>query len=273
MPLYQFRIYSRQAFRDYIQSSTFARKITTIQNHHTWRPGYANITPARDEMYWLEQMRRSHINDRKWSDIGQNITTFPSGNIALCRPIDIKPAGIYGANTGGICIEHLGNFDVGGDVMTEQHKTTIIFLNALLCNKFGLAPVQAQVVYHHWFDTKGKRFPVSYVNEHRVGGQQKTCPGTGFFGGNTIADAEENFFPLISQEMRGQNNVNGHVAAPTQKRVNVNVLNVRTGPGKTFTIKRTVPKNATVSIYVENDGWSKISNNADEWVFTSLLTN
>ncbi len=94
MPLAQFKIFSPDEFETYLHSSVFSRPIRVIQNHHTWRPGYTHLTTQRGEMYWLESMRSVHINDRKWSDIGQHITTFPSGNIALCRPIDLVPAGI-----------------------------------------------------------------------------------------------------------------------------------------------------------------------------------
>ncbi|MEJ6979796.1 hypothetical protein WG906_05005 [Pedobacter sp. P351] len=82
-------------------------------------------------MYWLEFMRNTHINERDWKDIGHHITTFPSGKIVLWRPLNSIPAGIYGANTGAVCIEHFGNFDEGGDEMTRAHRKSIVHLNAI----------------------------------------------------------------------------------------------------------------------------------------------
>jgi N-acetylmuramoyl-L-alanine amidase len=202
MPLAQFQIYNRQGFQDYLNNTSFTREILFIQNHHTWYPDYTCLNARPTEMYWLETLRRLHIHDRGWSDIGQNLTTFPSGNIGLCRPIDIMPAGIFGANKGAICIENLGNFDVGKDVMTINQRDTIIFLNAALCRKFDLSPNRKQIVYHHWFDLKGELFADARINNNQVGDEQKSCPGTGFFGTNTIASAEKNFFPLIATQMQ-----------------------------------------------------------------------
>lgn len=266
----QFHIYIPGDFKQYLLNTNFSRAIKFIQNHHTFRPDYSSLTPTRGEMFWLESMRNSHINERNWRDIGQNITTFPSGNIALCRPIDQTPAGIFGANIGAICIENFGFFDNGKDAMTDLHKQTIIILNAILCIKFNLQPVKSQVVYHHWFDTTGKRFPEDKVNQNRVGTEQKTCPGTAFFGGNTIISAEQNFYPLIVSKITELKNENPVVQST--KKVNSAVLNVRNGPGKSFKVLRTMVQGTEVSIFLERtDGWSKISNTAEEWVFSSLL--
>jgi hypothetical protein len=270
MALAQFHIYSPQDFQNYLMNTTFSRDINFIQNHHTWEPDYRSLSQNHSEMYWLESMRNYHIHDNGWSDIGQNLTTFPSGNIGLCRPVNITPAGIYGANTGAICMEHVGNFDTGHDQMTQAHKDTIVFLNAVLCIKFDLKPVKQQVVYHHWFDKKGKRFPESKVNNNQVGDEQKTCPGTAFFGTNTITSAEANFFPLISSKM--QQLESSTIPAVLVKIVNASELNVRSGADKSFPVVRTIAHGTQVSIFTTSGDWSKISNTANEWIFSSYLS-
>ena len=269
MPLAQFYIYSPQDFQNYVMNTSFSRTITMIQNHHTWEPNYSSITPANGEMYWLEAMRQYHINSNGWSDIGQNITTFPSGFIGLCRPIDITPAGIFGANHGAICIENLGNFDAGHDTMTPSHKETIGFVNAVLCIKFNLSPVKEQVVYHHWFDKTGARFSDDKINNNLVGNEQKTCPGTAFFGTNTITSAEANFYPFIANKIT---QLKGSVLTSSSKKVNTDVLNVRSGPDTSFSILNTLERGKDVNVYTTRDGWSKISDTADEWVFSTYLS-
>jgi hypothetical protein len=269
MPLAKFFIYSPQDFQKYVMNTQFSREITMIQNHHTWEPDYSSITQAHDEMYQLEGMRSFHIQERGWSDIGQNITTFPSGNIGLCRPIDVTPAGILGANHGAICIENLGNFDAGHDVMTQQHRETITFLNALFCIKFNLTPVKEQVVYHHWFDRTGKRFSDDKINNNLVGNEQKTCPGTAFFGTNTITSAEINFYPLIENKITLLKAPAPPSAVP--KAVNASLLNVRSGAGLSFPVLRKIENGTQVLVFTTQNGWSKISNTADEWVFSALL--
>ena len=138
MPKSVFRIFPLDGFLNYIRQATFQRKVTFIQNHHTWKPDYHTFYHSGySAMSLLENMRHDHIKNRGWNDIGQNITIFPDGTIGLCRAIDTAPAGILGANTGGICIESMGNFDIGGDLMTAEQKESIVKTNAILCIKYG----------------------------------------------------------------------------------------------------------------------------------------
>lgn len=268
-----FYIYDTPSFRDYLDNSRFSRKITFIQNHHTWDPDYSSLRQNKDEMHWLDAMRNYHVQVRGWSDIGQNLTTFPSGNIGLCRPIDTTPAGILGANAGAICIENLGNFDAGKDSMTDEQKKTIVFLNAILCLKFNLTPVRSQIVYHHWFDRTGKPFPDDKINNGQVGvNEQKTCPGTAFFGTNTITSAEANFFPLIVKAIA---DLTSKPSRPSPvKKVNADGLNVRSGPGIQYPANPTdeLHLNDPVTIYATSGGWSKISRTEDKWVYSAYLS-
>lgn len=188
----QFILMNRVGFYEYLQRTTFKREIKLVQNHHTWKPNYSNFN-GDDHFDDLKAMDRYHENKRGWSDIGQNITIFPDGMIGICRPIDKAPAGIKGANSKGICIEAYGNFDIGGDEMTEDHKESILFVNAALCNKFNLTPDKNSIVYHHWWTASGKR--TDGVNS------AKSCPGTNWFGGNKVEDAESNFIPLIIEKL------------------------------------------------------------------------
>lgn len=172
---------------DWLKTQNISRRVTRIQNHHTFIPNYSHYTKNPDALYWCKSMERSHI-DRGFSQIGQNLTTFPDGKIALCRPLETMPAGIKGANIGAICIEHLGFFDsvpyngVQPDKMTEKHKETIVRVNAMLCAKFKLEVDTETIIYHNWF-------------------HPKSCPGTNFFGGNTKAAATINFYPLIKADI------------------------------------------------------------------------
>ncbi|MBE7172413.1 MAG: amidase [Williamsia sp.] len=282
MPKSVFHIFEIDQFINFIRQTTFQRKITFVQNHHTFKPDYAtfNAVPNR-HMILLENMRTDHIQNRGWSDIGQNLTIFPDGKVGVCRSIDIKPAGIFGANTGGICIENLGDFDEGSDVMTVEQKESIIKSNAILCIKFGLKPVPHQVVYHHWYDTKGNRFSDTDINSGKVlrNKLQKTCPGTNFFTtqaavqkGNTIQSATANFYPLIAAEMDVINNVPALVLQPESKKVTASKLNVRAGRGTGFPVIRQLFQGTQVLVFSTEGDWSRVSVNAEEWVSKQFLT-
>src|SRR5687768_11685908 len=121
-------------FNGWLSDQRVIRKIDLIQNHHTWLPGYKQFK-GNNHFAMQNGMEDSHL-ERGFNEIAQQFTTFPDGKIMTGRSMDIIPAGIKGANRTGICIEHIGNFDKGGDVMTEAHRNSIVQLNAMLCNKF-----------------------------------------------------------------------------------------------------------------------------------------
>ncbi|MFA6594305.1 MAG: N-acetylmuramoyl-L-alanine amidase [Candidatus Buchananbacteria bacterium] len=188
----KFVLLNRDEFKDWLFSANIKRRIKLIQNHHTWLPDYSRFK-GDNHFQLLEAMDRSHVS-RRLGGIAQNITTFSDGLIALCRSFERTPAGIKGANQGAVCLENLGNFDLGGDEMSDEHRQTIIFVNAALCRKFNLPPDTDSIVYHYWYDLKT-------AERMNGSGSTKSCPGTNFFGGNSVESAEENFIPLVRTEL------------------------------------------------------------------------
>lgn len=195
----QYILMTRVEFANWLFHNQFTRKITLIQQHHTWLPSYKHFHGS-NHVQMLKGMENFHVKENGWKNIAQNITTFPDGTVAVSRPFNSAPEGSIGAkaNAAGISIEHVGNFDIGHDVMTKEQSETIIFITAALSIKFGLTPSIDSITYHHWWDLgTGER-----VLDNAPAYNVKTCPGTGFFGGNTTTDAKTHFFPLVEQKMR-----------------------------------------------------------------------
>jgi|ERR1043165_6938675 hypothetical protein len=267
-----FTLYSGDEFLNYLEHTSFGRSVRLIQNHHTYSPSYKSFKNTTESAFaLLNGMRNFHMHTNGWSNIGQNITTFPDGTIALCRPINDIPSCIKGANTYGIGIEHLGNFGTEKDkpenidVMTPAHKDAIVFLNAALCKKFSLTPNTESIVYHHWYDLNtGKRTNGTGVT--------KTCPGTTFFGGNTVQDAEKNFIPLIKQKLESLKA--NATPQPEEKKgiVTANFLNVRDVAGLNGKVLRQLTQGTPVSIFFETNGWYKISSANSEWINSKFVT-
>ena len=173
---------SREEFFKWLMDLKVSRKITHIQEHHTYRPNYGDCK-KHSNLELVENISKYH-KKLGWSAIGQHITTFPDGKIVVGEiSFNTDPAGIKGHNKGGICIENVGYFDKGQDTMTEEHKKTIIFVTAALHFKFNLPVNTSTCVYHAWFASK-------------------TCPGTNFFGGNTKTAAEKYFYPLVNKQLQ-----------------------------------------------------------------------
>lgn len=183
-------------FENWIASMNVDRSILYIQQHHTWTPHYASFN-GQNHFVLQQVMKNYHMNNNGWIDIGQHFTTFPDGSILTGRSLEHNPACIFGFNSNAVCIEHLGDFDKGKDKMTLVHKQTIVRITAAICKRFSI-PINAdKIVYHHWFhQSTGERNNGTENN--------KSCPGTFFFGGNSVADCQQNFLPLVRAALANQ---------------------------------------------------------------------
>jgi uncharacterized protein YgiM (DUF1202 family) len=249
-------------FETWINKLRVGRTVLIIQQHHTWNPSYRLFSGSNH--FSLQQgMKNTHKNSNGWMDIGQHFTTFPDGTIMTGRSLEMTPACLKGANANAICIEHLGNFDKAGDTMTDAHKDTIVKMTAILAKRFSVPVNSQKIVYHHWYnlDTGARN------NGTR---NNKSCPGSNFFGGNKVADCEANFLPLVRQHL--QNNVVDDDYTPNLLKyvaVNTASLNVRVKPGASFELAKDrspVLLGAILRVYKEKDGWLKISDTKSHWV-------
>jgi hypothetical protein len=81
-------------------------------------------------------MEYYHVHTNGWSTIAQQLTLFPDGIWLLGRDFNLSPASILGWNTGALCIEMVGNFDVGGDLFkTPQNQAMYEFCEFMVEQK------------------------------------------------------------------------------------------------------------------------------------------
>ncbi|MEM0999050.1 MAG: SH3 domain-containing protein [Bacteroidota bacterium] len=260
---YGFKKMNLEEFKEYITELQVARTVLTIQQHHTYSPSYKHF--KGDNHFTLQRnMKNYHVNQNGWSDIGQHFSTFTDGTIVTGRSIERSPACIYGANSNSVCIEHVGNFDAGGDAMSEAHKATIIGMTAALCEKFEVPVNTDKVIYHHWYNlSTGKR--------NNGSGGNKSCPGTNFFGGNKVEDAQQHFIPLVEGALSG--NINNHQDLPHFMKyvvVTADKLNVREGASASTAIncdRESAVGGAILRVYGEDNGWYRISSKLHQWVY------
>ena len=193
----EFQMFDEKAFIKYIDSVRIKRTVKYIQLHHTYSPSYSHFD-GNNHTVLQKNMKNYHIKTNGWTDIAQHFTIFPDGKILSGRNLDIAPAGIYGANSNGICIECLGNFDNGKDLMTDEQRKSVVAVVKILLDKFKLK-AEENVTYHAWWSSDGRDLG-DYVRGHSV----KTCPGTNFFVGNTLTAYEKNLMPLIKNYNYGE---------------------------------------------------------------------
>lgn len=176
--------------------------------------------------------------------------------------MESSPACIFGFNSSSICIENVGNLDIGKDTMTAAQKETIVKLTTLLAIKFNIPINTDRIVYHHWFNlASGER-------NNGTGGN-KSCPGTAFFGGNKVADCQANFLPLVQNAASGilQPAV---VFIQEYRIITANKLNVRieaSSDAQKTSDRAAIPLGSVLRVFNEKNGWYKISSSAQHWIY------
>jgi len=201
-------------FNRWFQQQKITRNITKLQVHHTWLPNYATRM-NQDHFKCLEGIRNTHLANG-WNGTGQNITVFEDGKIAISldRNLNTVPAGIKGANTGALCVEIIGNFDIGGDVMTDEQRQAVLHLYACLAMKLNIPIDTNHIVYHAWYTPAG-----DWLGDYIQGRSSKACPGTNFFGhGNTRLAASRGFIPGIQAEVQRIKNGDEEPMTATEKK-------------------------------------------------------
>ena len=253
-----------EEFEKHINGLKINRTINKLQVHHTYAPAYSNWKTDIE----LRRIRNTvdfHKKTFGSSDIAQHYTIFPNGKIATGRDINSTPIGIKGWNTGAICCEIYGNFDV--DTMTKEQKEAVIAFYGIWCKKLKLKATTEYIRPHCWFTSSG-----TYLGDYNISKSAKSCPGKKFFGGNSEKSMKVNFLPLIQSYIDGNKNaITQNTPIPTKTfteevyRVITNSLNVRKGAGTKYEIVDTIKKGNAYTIVEKKNGFGKLKSGAG-WI-------
>jgi len=135
----------------YLSAAPQPRDIDMVILHHTWRP---RASEYLGEYTW-SAIRRYHMKQKGWSDIGYHVGIGPDGSIWLLRPIERSGAHCLGKNSHSVGVVMIGDFDVENPY--DNGYATAIDVIAAVCHAYEL---DADAVYFHR----------DFAN--------KTCPGT-----------------------------------------------------------------------------------------------
>ena len=127
-------------FRHMLARFPFARTITSVHMHHTFRPNHAQYRGLAS----IESMHRVHTEERGFSDIAQHVTIAPDGTIWTGRNWDKPPASASGNNgnphAGPFMFEMIGDFDQGKDLFEDPQRSVALQVAAAVQQRFGLPP-------------------------------------------------------------------------------------------------------------------------------------
>lgn len=243
-------------------------KYTGIQIHHTWKPDYSNFYKAdgshEDELVRQNNTKNYHVKTNGWADIAQHFTIFPNGVIVTGRKLsNTTPVGIKGWNANKICIEIYGNFDVGCDKMTEEQKQAVVAVYGELCKKFNIAPSTSTLRCHAWFTSGG-----TFLGDYNKSKSAKTCPGTNFMGfGNSKEAIQNNFIPMVKAYIEGKSVETSVPSSSSVYRIKSpdGVLNIRKGPGASYTKVGEVKNGEAYTIVQVQNNWGLLKSGAG-WI-------
>ena len=247
----------------WLKKQSVTRKVTRLQVHHMGLPSYNTWEKTDKKVFKDPYFGRTESLDNygktTWGSksangkyIAQHFNVFPDGKITTGRSLNSNPIGITGWNTNAICVEIYGNFDKGQDVMNEAQKKAVIALFGELCKRFDITPGANTIRYHAWFTSGG-----TYLGDYKAGKSRKTCPGTNFFGGNTMTKFKANFLPAIKKYISGEKEEAKKEFKPYIVRVTADTLNGRSGPGTNYDIVTKLYEATAVTIVAENGNWLK----------------
>src|SRR5262249_34644281 len=154
-------------FADLLLAFPWARKISSVHLHHTFRPDHATFA-ARPAAQSIEGMFRFHTETRGFSDIAQHVTVDPLGHIWTGRNFNQPPASATGFNgnsqVGPFMIEMIGNFDLGNDRWDGDQRDAAIMVVALVQKLHHLQP--GDFKFHH--EMSPKSCPGTSINRAAV---------------------------------------------------------------------------------------------------------
>ena len=255
-------------FKKWLREQKVTRTVNKLQVHMTGLPDYSCFYKSggghENILARQQSMKNYHVNTRGMSDIAQHFTIAPNGHIVTGRSLNKNPAGITGWNSNAICVEIYGNFDKGHDIMKQAQKDAVIMLYGELCKKFKLTPSNATIRPHAWFTSGG-----TYLGDYVAGRSRKTCPGTNFMGiGNSRSAFDNKFIPWVKAYINGQTVTS--TPTPTTNSVGVykvivDELNIRQGPGTSYSVKGVVKKGEAYTITQLSGSWGKLKSGAG-WI-------
>ncbi len=115
------------------------RSIAKIIIHCTATPEGRDIS--------IEDLRKWHVEERGWSDIGYHFFIDLNGEIHECRPLEKTGAHTRGQNFDSIGLCYAGGLDKDFEAKDTRNSLQKNALEDLLCQLKGLYP--KSVVYGH----------------------------------------------------------------------------------------------------------------------------
>lgn len=169
-------------------------KFKQLHIHHTWKPAKSSFK-GNNHTPMQQSMKNYHVNTNKWSDIAQHLTLFPDGVWLTGRPFNKTPASISGWNTGALCVEMIGNFDLPG---------TLPYNNLGYDKLEGVQKQEILKLIKYFIDKYGEQ-SVKFHNDHP--NVSKTCPGTSLNKQVLIQEAKNMNSKPIAPQPQVNNNI------------------------------------------------------------------
>jgi len=150
----------------------------------------------------IDEIRKWHVEERGWSDIGYHYVIGLDGQIHKGRPVETQGAHCKGQNHNSIGICYVGGMDVAGkrpkDTRTKQQQQALMSLLRLLRDDYGVTEIHG----HNEYSNKAcPSFNVQTELKHPGGkplaASKKARGAAAAAVGTTLSAVSEQIQPLI----------------------------------------------------------------------------
>lgn len=114
------------------------RKIENLVVHCAYTPEGKNFT--------IDDIKRWHVEERGWSDIGYHVVIHLDGTVHQGRPDEVIGAGVFGHNKNSIHLCYIGGMDADikepKDTRNQQQKESLRFMLQFYKNLYPIASIK-----------------------------------------------------------------------------------------------------------------------------------
>lgn len=260
-----YQVFSIEEFKDFLIQERISRCVSNIIIEHTKKVSLKDFDEKKpiNSLFELDLYHRYF----GYNSVCNHVVVLPNGNVGVCRPFNDIPGGLPKNLSEDISVAVLGDFDEE-DVPSIQQQA-LLEVVAMLCRKFNFPPDSKHVNFAHWYDIS-----TGELNYHDENVVRVTSPGTRFFGGNSYASAQKEFFILLGVKYKLFKNVIetgkssysiGKVIVTSDK------LRVRDNSDVSGDTIDFIQRGTTLKIYDRYDEWYKIDDQESRWVSSRFV--
>lgn len=260
-----YQVFELDAFKEFLIEERINRCVSNIVVEHTKKVKLFDY----DEKKPINSLFDLDIHHRHlgYSSVCNHLVILPDGKVGVCRPFNDIPGGLPKNMSEDISVAVMGDLDT--ETMPGIQQQSFLDVVAMLCRKFNFQPDYKHVNYANWYDISTGELDYHAENATRI-----SSPGVNFFGGNSFANAQQEFFLLLGVKFKIHKNVSENSKQYSIGKVIVtsDKLRVRDESDVSGDTIDFIQRGTTLRIFERVDEWYKIDGAESRWVSSRFVS-